>query len=418
MTGLRRAGPLAVALCCLTLLAGWWSKARCLGDGGWENSEQYLGWCYTDIFPLWGSERLNEGARPYLDHPVEYPVLTGAQMYLGQQVAELADEDQRSRVFFHATAVSNAVLSLVVLGLIAAAGAPRRRLTWWALAPALAVYAFLNWDPLAVALLTGAVLAHLRGRELTAGVLAGLGVAAKLIPGVVIPLIIAARLAQRRPRDAVLHGAGAAGAWLVVNLPIIVVAPDGWRRFFELNRERVANFDSLWYVVQQQFRNGEQFLVSTVNLWSAAIFLAGVAVIVAVGTRRRDPSGWWALSLPILCWFLVTNKVYSPQYTLWLLPLAALSLRRLAPYVAFLLSDFLLFLIEFPFLAGVSGEPGAPSFDLFAIALVIRYGMLLWITVESTLDHDPSLTTDGLVEDPAPPAARALPRAAEVPAAP
>jgi hypothetical protein len=75
------------------------------------------------------------------------------------------------------------------------------------------------------------------------------------------------------------------------------------------------------------------------------------------------------------------------------LPLAALSMRRLAPYVAFLLADLLLFLIEFPFLAGVGGSPGAPSFDLFAIALVIRYGMLLWITVESTLDHDPTLTT-------------------------
>jgi len=381
---------LAVLLCILTLLAGWWSKARCLNDGGWEAGEEYFAWCYTDIFPLWTAERLDVGAVPYLDHPVEYPVLTGAQMWVGQQVAEAFDPELRSRAFFHATAVSNALLSLGVLGLLAVAGVPARRLLWWPLAPALAVYAFLNWDPLAVLLLTAAVVAHLRDRDLAAGVAAGLGVAAKLIPGVVIPVIIAARLAQGRRRDALLHGAGATLAWLAVNLPVILVAPDGWLRFFTLNRERGANFDSLWYLAERV--RGAAFSVSRLNLGSAALLLGLTAVIVVVGARRRDPSQWWSLALPILVAFVLTNKVYSPQYSLWLLPLAVLSLRNLAPYAAFLVSDLLLFLIEFPFLGGLTGGSPAPGYDLLAAALLVRAAVLVWLLVASTLGHDASLT--------------------------
>jgi Glycosyltransferase family 87 len=386
----RLVAVLAVAACCLTLAIGWWSKARCLADGDWTGGEEYLGWCYTDVFPLWWAELLSEGAVPYLDHPVEYPVLTGAQMWLGQQLAQLAEPGIRAQAFFTATAAVNAVLSLGVLGLLAAAGAPARRLWWWALAPALAVYAFLNWDPLAVVALTAAVALHVRGRDLGAGIAAGLGVAAKLIPGVLIPLVVAARLAQGRRRDALRHLVGAAAAWLAVNVPVLLAAPEGWSRFFTLNRERHANYDSLWYLVEQI--RGEPFELSTLNALTATAFAATALLAVAVGARRRGPSQWWSLALPVLCALLLTNKVYSPQYTLWILPLAALSLRRLAPYAAFLVADLLLFLVEFPFLGGLGGYGPAPGYSLLAAALLVRAATLVWLLVESTLDHDPSLT--------------------------
>jgi len=168
MAALRRAGGVVLALCLLTLVVGWWSKARCLGDGGWTDSEQYLEWCYTDVFPLWFAERLSEGAVPYVDHPVEYPVLTGAQMWIAQQLVRPLAEDARAVGFFHVTALLNAACAVGVLLLLAAAGLPRSRLLWWALAPTLALHAFINWDPLPVLLLTAAVVLHLRGRDLGA----------------------------------------------------------------------------------------------------------------------------------------------------------------------------------------------------------------------------------------------------------
>ena len=55
-------------------------KLRCGIPAGLEG--QYLQLCYSDIPALYFAERLDVGAVPYLDHPVEYPPLTGLWMWL------------------------------------------------------------------------------------------------------------------------------------------------------------------------------------------------------------------------------------------------------------------------------------------------------------------------------------------------
>lgn len=377
----NRGLALVIALCCLTLLVGWWSKARCLlDDGGWDGGEQYLGWCYTDIVPLYGHRGLDEGGVPYFDNPdtpVEYPVLTGAQMWLAAQVSRDAVR------FYHVTALAGAGFVLAMLLLLARAGVPPSRLVWIAGAPTLAAYAFINWDPLPALLLVLAVVTHLRGRDVASGIWAGLGVAAKLFPGVIIPLVVAARLAQRRWRDALGHAAAAGGAWLAVNLPVMVAAPEGWRRFFDLNRQRGADWDSLWFLAER-FAHTD-LSVSTLNLFSGLLFLAGAVLIGVVGARRRDPADWWQLALPILCWFLLANKVYSPQYSLVLLPLLALALPSPGAFWAFAVADIMVFAIRFPFLGGLEGLMPAPGLGVFAFALLARAAVLAWITAATTL---------------------------------
>lgn len=374
-----------MALCCLTLLVGWWSKARCLlDDGHWTGGEQYLGWCYSDIVPLYAHRGLDERALPYVDGPVEYPVLTGAQMWLAAQVARNAVS------FYHVTALAGAGFVLAMLWLLARAGVPADRLVWVAGAPTLAAYAFMNWDPLPALLLVLAIIAHLRGHDVASGVWAGLGTAAKLFPGVIIPLVVATRLAQRRWRDALAHVAAAAGAWLAVNLPVMIAAPQGWRRFLDLNRERAADWDSLWFLAERFAR--VDVSVSTINLSSGLLFLAGAAVIGVVGTRRRDPGEWWQLALPILCWFLLTSKVYSPQYSLLLLPLLALALPSSASgaFWAFAVADIMVFATRFPYLGGREGFAPAPGLEVFAFALLARAAVLTWITVTTTLHRGTS----------------------------
>ena len=132
-----------LGLYCLTLAAGWWSKAGCLvDDGGWTGSEEYLGWCYTDVVPLYVHRGFADGAVPYVDEPLEYPVLTGAQMWLLSLPVDSAAE------YFHVTAALGAAFVLATVGVLAAGGLPPVRLAWVAAAPTLAAYAFLNWDPL------------------------------------------------------------------------------------------------------------------------------------------------------------------------------------------------------------------------------------------------------------------------------
>lgn len=375
--------PLAavVALCLITLAIGWWTKARCLSDGVWDGGEEYVGWCYTDVYPLWFAERLDAGAVPYLDHPVEYPVLTGAQMGLVAAAAHALADGGGAVAFFHLTALSGALLLLATVLLLARDGVPPRRLVWFAGAPTLAVSAFMNWDPLAVLLLVLALGWHRAGRDAAAGVALGLGTAAKLFPVLAVPLIALACWAEGRRRDAAVHVGAAAAAWLAVNVPVMIAAPQAWSRFFVLNRERPPDWDSLWFVAERALRHGLD--VASVNRWSLALFCVGAIAITVVGARSRPPSRWWELTLPVLAWFLLSNKVYSPQYSLWLLPLLALALPRAAPFAAFAVADLMVFATRFPFLAGQAGYAPAAAYGPFGFAVVVRAVVLAWIIVET-----------------------------------
>src|SRR3954453_17115147 len=66
---------LLLVLTFLTCLLGYAEKASCRDTRNWTDDFQYTRLCYSDVMALYGAERLDEGARPFVDHPVEYPVL-------------------------------------------------------------------------------------------------------------------------------------------------------------------------------------------------------------------------------------------------------------------------------------------------------------------------------------------------------
>ena len=39
--------------------------------------------------------------------------------------------------------------------------------------------------------------------------------------------------------------------WVALNLPVALLAPEGWSRFFRLNNERPADPDSVWNLLQE-----------------------------------------------------------------------------------------------------------------------------------------------------------------------
>ncbi len=399
----QRLPKTVVAVLCLTLALAWFSKSRCLlVDAGWQNGEEYRGWCYTDIYPLWFVERLNAGAVPYLDHPVEYPVLTGAWMWLANQVAAVLPPDVQGQAFLQVTIAMAAACLAGTLVLLHRMGLPPRRLLWYAAAPTLVLCAFVNWDALPVLLSTAAIWLHREDRDVAAGVAAGLGTAAKLYPALLVGLVVVARLRQRRPRAALAHASAAVAVWLAVNLPVYLAAPEGWGRFLELSRTRPADHDSLYRIIEVELRS-TSFDVPTLNLVTAALFIVAASAVLIVGVRRRPPADTWQLFLPLLIAFLLTSKVYSPQFSLWLLPLLALALPRPTPFLWFCAADAAVFLVRFPWLGGRQGFTPAPGYGVFAVTIAVRAAVLAWIAwlaVRERPDWGGAVHTDGPAASP------------------
>ena len=79
------------------------------------------------------------------------------------------------------------------------------------------------------------MLAWARRRPVLAGALIGLGVAAKLYPILLLIPLALLGLRTGRLREVGKTAVAAVVAWLVVNLPVMVMFPRGWSEFFRLN---------------------------------------------------------------------------------------------------------------------------------------------------------------------------------------
>lgn len=337
-------------------------KARCGIPA--DLAGQYLDLCYSDVPALWFAERLDVGAVPYLDHPVEYPPLTGLWMWL----ASLPASGPAS--FFWWTAGLFVASGAVVGGLLTRAVGLRRSLVVSA-APTLWVSGALNWDLPSLALATAGLVAHRRGRDGWAGTWLGLGTAAKLWPALLLPGVVLGAGVVRGRAAGARTALAAVAAWAVVNVPVAVLAPDGWLRFLELNRDRPADWDSLWRVVGRWI--GVEPAVPTLNALGAGVTAVGIAVLLVLAVRWDPPTRWHLVALPVVAWFLLANKVWSPQFTLWLLPLLALATPPVWALVALAVSDVAVSLTRFPYLAGFVGleDAAAPALP-FEVAVVVR----------------------------------------------
>jgi uncharacterized membrane protein len=273
-----------------------------------------------------------------------------------------------------------------------------RRALWFALAPSLALEAFVNWDLLAVALATGATVAFFRLRDARSGVLLGLGAAAKLFPALLAVPFTADRLHRRHPDRAIVLVWTAAASWVVVNLPFALFGLHGWWEFFRLNGARVADWDSLWLIGCRTFTAEDACLpVWLINLLSFVLFVSIVALLWASKARRYDFPRW-ELAFPVLVVFLLVGKVYSPQFGLWLLPWFALVVGDLRRFVAFEIADVAVFFARFEFFGDYTRIGGLPRW-LFETAVVIRAAVLVWCLIRWVGDPASRVPAD---EEPAP----------------
>ena len=415
----------ASAASLVSALLGYAQKLPCSSGGAWNSyTGQFVRGCYTDIYPLYYGEGLSDGKVPYSGHPVEYPVLTGAMMQLAAvMVHSVADAYQRGKDFYYVTIVLLAVCLIAGILATAYAAGPgdRPRVSWLdpglraalmvALSPALILSAFINWDLLAMALTAGAVAAWAARSEVLAGVLLGLGVAAKFYPLIVFGALLLLCLRGGRKREFTKAAAAGAFAWLAVDLPIALNAPAGWAHFFAFSKSRGADWGSIWYMFEYFGLSGVgNSSLGMLNVMSSVFFaIAAVAIgVLALAAPRRP-------RLPQLCFlllaaFLLLNKVWSPQYVIWLVPFAVLARPRIWAYVAWQLTEVAYFFGIWGYFVYLYRTPGQPGYGgispgwYFAtvIARFLAVSLLAATVVQDILHPERDrVRASGLHDDPA-----------------
>ncbi|WP_174887176.1 glycosyltransferase 87 family protein [Streptomyces abyssomicinicus] len=370
-----------VVLVAMALFAlGLVQKAPCY-NGGWFHGAgaQYTHACYSDIPHLYHARGFAEGLVPYFDRLpgdmdyLEYPVLTGVFMevasWLTPDGGSFQDQSQNYWMV-------NAGMLMVCAAVIAVCAARTHARRPWdgllvALAPAYALTATINWDLLAVALTAGAMLMWARSRPLAFGVLLGLATAAKLYPVFLLAPLLALCWRSGRLREYATALAGAAGAWLVVNVPVMLFAFEGWSKFYRFSQERSVDFGSFWLILDQ--RTDLDLSPAVVNPLALVLTLVAVAGVMALCLSARRRPRFAQVAFLVVAAFILTNKVYSPQYVLWLVPLAALARPRWRDFLIWQTCEVMYFLGIWMYLAQTSGGDKAKGLPLegyqFAIVL-------------------------------------------------
>ena len=139
---------------------------------------------------------------------------------------------------------------------------------------------FTNFDALATAFAMSGLLAWARRRPVLAGVLIGLGAAAKLYPLLFLGPLLVLGIRTGRLRNWTRTTAVAAVTWLLVNLPVLLLFPRGWSEFFRFNARRDDDMDSLYNVVKSF--TGWRGFDPTLGFWQPPMVLNTVVAVLFV----------------------------------------------------------------------------------------------------------------------------------------
>ena len=411
---------LAITALCFAL--GMVQKTSCFEDYWQDGEARYTHMCYSDLPYLYTGRGFAELNWPYTDDQqvrdryevMEYPVLIAYYAWGTAWVThwlngspDLHDRYiQRPDALFYGASVMKEVRWYVVVNALGFAAAallsafllarthPRR--PWDALlfaaSPTLLLSALVNWDLLVVAFVAGALYAWSRDLPLMAGVLIGLGTATKLFPLFLLGALLVICFRQRRIGDFFLATAAAVVAWLGVNLPAYLSGPEEWKVFWSFNADRGPDLGSIWLVIAQA---GDLTISpTTVNQFSWLFLGVWCVAVLVLGLRAPVTPRFAQLGLLIVIGFLLVNKVYSPQYVLWLLPLAVLARPRWRDQVVWQASEVLYFACVWWYLNGDLKAAGSEDSGFYWLAIVLRMLGELYLAAVVTRDvlrpeHDP-----------------------------
>jgi uncharacterized membrane protein len=294
-----------VFLACFGLVHTWfWAHGELID---WPTYQRY------------GSAIVDQHLVPYRDFSVDYPPGSLPVFILPAYFGDYASA-------FEWVMAGCGVALVGVLAFV------RREAAYYAaLAPLLVGSLILSrFDLWPALLLTAALGALIAGRDSIGWAFLGAAVAAKLWPLVVVPPALLWSVRRGRGRSAFAGLAVAAVAFV----PFAVIAPHGVWDTLSSQGSRPLQVESLGAALLTTF--GHPHVVTThgsQNLaghgaFGAALSVAGTMAVVATwiafarGPVTRDRFVRYAAAA--VCAFVAFDKVLSPQYLLWLIPLVPL----------------------------------------------------------------------------------------------
>ena len=303
-----------LALAILAALLSFTKFSHCEGTN-WATPDQYIHACYSDLPSLFGERGMADNTWPYASdtNAVEYPVLTGLVMYATSFVAHSPIS------YFNFNALLLALLFIFIIFIVRKI---KPEFTYLVpVAPAMIASLYINWDLWAIATMLLAIYWFDRKAYLYSSIAIAVSISTKFLPVFLLLPIIFILWRSNQIREMFKYAATTIAIWLAINLPFALTTPTGWWRFYKLNLSREADWGSLWLAFNQLGLG-----LVNLNYLAVLLLLIGLTAFVIFLFEVKNTPTLASVAFIVLAIVMVASKVYSPQYVLWLTPLAVIAL--------------------------------------------------------------------------------------------
>jgi uncharacterized membrane protein len=326
---LRISKPLAtlIFLAIMATLLGVFKFSSCEGNG-WATPAQYIHACYSDIPALYGARDLDKDQWSYSSttDAVEYPVLTGTVMWIFA-LATPAGENEILNYY----RLNIAFLAALFIFVAVIVYRIRPQFSYLAvIAPAAIGSLYINWDLWAITSMMLSIYWFDRKKYKHSAIAIGISISTKFLPVFLLLPIVLILWRRNEVKELIRYIAIAVSTFIAINLPVFLTTPEGWLRFYELNFDRGQDWGSLWYGLSSLGVN-----LGNTNFFAILALFLSVLFISLLIFSTKDVLTLADVSFIVLALVMIASKVYSPQYILWLVPLAVIAMSSRKDLYAF-----------------------------------------------------------------------------------
>jgi uncharacterized membrane protein len=333
----------------------------------WASPDNYIHACYTDIPALFSERGLDTNTFPFSSatNSIEYPPIIGLGNWL---ISFITPTTNSYRWFFD---INILLITILFFGcaLIVRKMQPKL-INLFIFAPAVIASLFINWDIWAVVTVLLAIYYFDQKKFEPSAIWLGVSIATKFFPIVLLLPIAIIFYRNKKLTEFSRYLFTTFIIWAAFNLPIMLTYFDGWWRFYKLNLERSADFGSIWYGLS--LLNIDSPALNLIYLLLSIGLFTGFTVYL-IKLKKTPKLAQVALFAVVI--FTTVGKVYSPQYVLWLTPLAVIALTNSRQQITFWIwqaSEIIYHLAIWQYLASFTGAQFGLPAGGYVIAIALR----------------------------------------------
>ena len=285
--------------------------------GQFSDIRGFYGMHFYDGQHLWPfSEKILQGETK-VQHPVEYPALTGLIMWL---LSFLVSPSDTAIYDYYRITASLQIALLAISAYLIYKLVGKKYAFYFILAPAVLYSLNRNWDIWAIAAMLLSIYLFEKKRFQLSAILLAVSIATKFFPIVLMLPILIIFLRNKQLKLFITYALTTTAAWVVINLPFVLINYEGWAYFYKFSAERGLGSASFFEITS--------IILPSITFSSIHFYILNIVALLVVTTyfiKLKSVPTLAATSFFVMFGFILFNKQYSMQYVIWLSALAVLT---------------------------------------------------------------------------------------------